>query len=70
MFMSEPHFDPGIILYISPVLVHLIFATILVAVQWLSCVRLFATPWTACSTPCFPILRYLPELLKQSLGSH
>ena len=31
-------------------------------VQSLSHVRLFATPWTACSTLGFPVLHYLPEL--------
>ena len=33
----------------------------MVAVQSLSCVQLFVTPWTACSTPGFPVLHYLPE---------
>ena len=31
-------------------------------VQSLSCVQLFATPWTACSTPGFPVHHQLPEL--------
>ena len=30
-------------------------------VQSLSCVRLFATPWTACSTPGLPVYHQLPE---------
>ena len=31
-------------------------------VQSLSCVQLFVTPWTACSTLGFPVLHHLPEL--------
>ena len=34
----------------------------LFVVQSLSCVWLFATPWTACSTLGFPVLHHLPEL--------
>ena len=33
-------------------------------VQSLSRVRLFATPWTACSTPGFPVLHYLLKFLQ------
>ena len=32
------------------------------SVQLLSRVQLFATPWTACSTPGFPVCHQLPEL--------
>ena len=32
------------------------------SVQSLSRVRLFVTPWTACSTPGFPVHHQLPEL--------
>ena len=36
-----------------------------VGVQSLSCIQLFATPWTACwrglHTPGFPVLHHLPE---------
>ena len=32
------------------------------SVQSLSCVRLFATPWKACSMPGFPVHHQLPEL--------
>ena len=31
------------------------------SVQSLSGVRLFVTPWTACSTPVFPVHHQLPE---------
>ena len=40
---------------------HLLFYPIVV-VQSLSHVWLFATPWTACSMPVFPVLLYLLEL--------
>ena len=33
-----------------------------IVVQSLSRVQLFATPWTAGSTPGFPVLHYLQEL--------
>ena len=32
------------------------------SVQSLSHVKLFATPWTACSTPGFPVHHQLPKL--------
>ena len=31
-------------------------------VQSVICVQLFATPWTACSTPGFPVFHHFPEL--------
>ena len=37
---------------------HLILNYLFFVVQLLSVVRLFATPWTACSTPGFPVLHH------------
>ena len=43
------------------ILVAYIFYTFVVVVQSLIHVWLFATPWTACNTPGFPVLHYLLE---------
>ena len=35
-----------------------------IVVQSFSCVELFATPWTACSMPGFPVHHHVPELVQ------
>ena len=39
------------------------------AVPSLNCVQLFATPWTACSTPGASVLDYLPEFAQTHVSN-